>query len=371
MTSSIGGEPPNRSTASDLRDVGLALAATLRIASEEEQEWEPRFPDVPFPEDYVALISQTGPGTLGGTLRLLAPGCDDGSGRFDGFDLETEQQRHRAPDEGEEARLWGVFSSGETCWWLPIHPDPARWLLVLVGAGHQQLNITTTEFLTEWLDGDLDLPVLSLPPVRRERILTPAGQGAAAPAPAAGPVPEVVRDPLAQLGTIIGPGTPRTYDWDAVEREVDVTGLPTDYKRLYEEYGPRFAVNGFFVAGPAEIASLHALHTNFLRKWCKDNGRPEDADPGDHYTVYPEPGGLLFCGSTEGRDVLCWDTKNPDPSKWPIVNADYGGPEVFTGTLTELLVAELTGHNGLGMTSSELGDPDEWAWPIWGPHAAP
>ncbi|MFC7648693.1 hypothetical protein ACFQX6_55790 [Streptosporangium lutulentum] len=78
------------------------------------------------------------------------------------------------PGRRRRGATLGVFSSGETCWWLPIHPDPARWLLVLVGAGHQQLNITTTEFLTEWLDGGLDLPVLSLPPVRRERILTRA-----------------------------------------------------------------------------------------------------------------------------------------------------------------------------------------------------
>ncbi|GAA2087261.1 SMI1/KNR4 family protein [Actinomadura alba] len=368
MTSKIDDEPPNTPTAADLRDAGRALAATIQIIPEDDRGWEPRFPDVPFPDDYVALISRTGPGTLAGILRLLAPGCGNGSERFDGFDLETEQRRHVAPHE--KARLWGVFSSGETCWWLPIHRDPARWLLVVSGNGDQQLNITTAEFLTEWLDGRLDMPVLSLPPVPRERALTRAGHTAAALAPV--PVQEATRDPLAQLLTIIGPGTPRTYDWEAIERDLGVTRLPTDYKRLHEAYKPRVALNGIFVAEPADLASMHQLHTALLRNWCEDDDRPEDADPQDYYTVHPDPGGLplLFCASTEGRDILCWDTANPDPDKWPIVNVSFGGPDVFDGTLTEVLVGELTRNgDGFGLTSFELGDPAEWAWPIWGPRA--
>jgi len=40
--------------------------------------------------------------------------------------------------------------------------------------------------------------------------------------------------------------------------------------------------------------------------------------------------------------------------------------EVFPGTLTELLVAEMTG-TGPDLADFELGDPEEWAWPFWGP----
>jgi len=40
--------------------------------------------------------------------------------------------------------------------------------------------------------------------------------------------------------------------------------------------------------------------------------------------------------------------------------------EVFPGTLTELLVADMTG-TGPDLADFELGDPEEWAWPFWGP----
>ncbi|WP_433472807.1 hypothetical protein ACQPZP_28535 [Spirillospora sp. CA-142024] len=329
-------------SAPDLAEAGRALAETIRVTPDDALEWEPRFAGRDVPEDYIALISRTGPGTLAGALRLLASG-------FDGFDQETEQRRHQAPHE--EALLWAVFGSGETCWWLPIRPDPAEWLVVVAGEGHQQLNLTTAEFLDEWLDGRLDLPVLSLPPVRRERVLTRPGH----PVEDLASGRSAARDPLAQLQTIIGPGEAWACDWEAVEREVGVTRLPSDYKRLHEAQGPRVVLNGIFVCAPGELAEHHDMHSGLLRSY----GSSEDS-----MRVHPEPGGLLFCASTEGRDILCWDTAKPDPDEWPVVNIDSG---VFHGNITELLVAELTG-TGLGMTDSSLGDPATWAWPIWGPH---
>ncbi len=59
---------------------------------------------------------------------------------------------------------------------------------------------------------------------------------------------------------------------------------------------------------------------------------------------------------------LLADTTDPDPDHWLIVS-DRG--RVFLGTLTQLLIAELVGV-GLDLTSFELGDPGEWAWPYWG-----
>ncbi|MBO2456251.1 SMI1/KNR4 family protein [Actinomadura violacea] len=287
-------------------------------------------------------------------LRLLAPGGDDG------FGMEAEERGREQPHE--DARLWGVFAGGETCCWLPFGDDPAHWLVALDGHGNQQLNLSTTEFLDEWLDGRLDLPVLSLPPVPRERTLTRAGDPVAAPAD---PVREGVRDPLAQLRTIIGPGRQAVYDWEAIERELGVPGLPADYKRLYETYGAggRFAVNGIFVQAPNDLAAHLKEYGHIYREWAENKRNP--ASPDRRYKAYPESGGLLYCGSTEGRDVLCWDTADPDPDRWPVVNLGYREIEEF-GPLTELLVAELTGV-GLDMTDASLGDPAEWAWPYWGP----
>jgi hypothetical protein len=53
----------------------------------------------------------------------------------------------------------------------------------------------------------------------------------------------------------------------------------------------------------------------------------------------------------------------------PIVSMEYAGPRVFPGTLTELLIADLTGGSGLGLTDSRPGDPAAWAYPYWGPDA--
>ncbi|WP_152563952.1 SMI1/KNR4 family protein [Actinomadura welshii] len=250
----------------------------------------------------------------------------------------------------------GVFSSEETCWWLPLADDPADWLVVLCGNGVQQLNITTTEFLDAWLHGRLDLPVLSLPPVPLERTLTRAGD----------PVPAVdlrisPRDSLAQLRTLTGSGTgPQEFDWDAIAEELGVPGLPSDYKRLHEEYGSNVALNGIFVAGPLELASLHQTFAEYLPNWSQHWDTPPGTDPEHVHSVHHDSGGLVFCGSTEGRDTLCWDTRDPDPDRWSVV-----GDGGTSSTLTELLVAELTG-NGLGLPHSGLGDPDNWAWPFQG-----
>ncbi|WP_433146406.1 SMI1/KNR4 family protein [Actinomadura nitritigenes] len=348
------------SAAAGLRQGGERLAATFRsVPDVGGPGLEPQIPSGSCPDDYAALVSRTGPGTLAGVLRLLVPGCDGG------FGMEAEQREHEPPHP--EARLWGVLTGGETCWWLPFGDDPARWLVALDGHGQQQLNLTITEFLDEWLDGRLDLPVLALPPVPRERTFTRAGHPVAAPAE---PVRGGVRDPLAQLRTIIGPGRPATardagYDWEAIEQELGVPALPADYKRLYEVYGAggRFAVNGIFVQAPDGLAEHLAEYGHYYRKWAENCRNP--ANPDRRYKGYPEPGGLLYCGSTEGRDTLCWDTAGPDPDRWPVVNLGYGDVVEF-GPLTELLVAELTGV-GLDMTDASLGDPAEWAWPFWGP----
>jgi hypothetical protein len=220
----------------------------------------------------------------------------------------------------------------------------------MAGHGHQQLNISTTEFLRRWVGGHLDLPVLSLPPVARRWAVTPAGDPVVAE-----DVAPARRDPLAQLATIIGPGSPQACDWPAAERGLG-RPLPSDYKRLHEAYGSPFAQNGLFVSAPGELLSTHTMLADTLADMCEDAG--------SGYQVHPAPGGLLLCLTTESRDLLCWDTRDPDPDAWPVVYLDE--EEVFPGTLTEILVAELTG-TGPGLAEFELGDPGEWAWPFWGP----
>jgi hypothetical protein len=95
-------------------------------------------------------------------------------------------------------------------------------------------------------------------------------------------------------------------------------------------------VGGIFIVPPEKLLSHHDVQANHLREWFAD-------EPGSARPIYPEPGGLLLCASTEGRDVLWWDTSNPDPDRWPILWDVEFDRHTFEGTLTELLVSDLTG----------------------------
>lgn len=328
--------------------------------------------DVIMPDDYQDLLAEYGPGTVCGTLRLLAPGGPDGfrfgAGPESLFALGVEQGHWSVEAFGDEdataiasAPLWGVFDSGETCCWLPIKGDPADWLVLIVGHGWQQLNISTSDFLVRWAEGRLDLPVLSHGAVRREWRFTPAGEPVTVP-----DEPDAGRDPLAQLATIVGPGhaSPVGYDWDAIETELG-SPVPPDYKRLHEAYGiarPKGhfrAWNGIFTSSPTRAKEIHDEYQSSVRDYW-ELWRPAEGSP-----LLDE---VLFCGSTEGRDLLAWDTREPDPSRWPVICASLGVSTVFPGTLTELYVAELTG-TGPGLASFGPGNPATWAWPFWGPDA--
>lgn len=339
-----------------------------------------------MPDDYRSLLAEAGPGTLAGVLRLLAPGGPEGfnmeagqrslrelgieRGFWDPLEpwvYEEEEEDREAiladPRIQEKARVWGVFGTGETCWWLPVTEDPADWLIVIVGNGWQQLNISTTEFLRRWTTGLLDLPVLPQGAVRREWRITPAGQPVTVPE-----VPEVARDPLAQWKTIVGPGhsTPVRFDWAAIEADLG-RPFPPDYKRLHETYGSltdgvtngakALCWNGITFYSPLRHKEGHewfALHDSFsVIKWSDD----PDA---------PAPDELLLCCTTESRSLLAWDTRNPDPARWPVINLEYAGPTVFPGTVTEMLVADFTGR-GPGLTYFTPGDPAGWDYEIWGP----
>jgi hypothetical protein len=343
---------------------GRAFAATLRIAPGAPgagAQAQVSAELAALPADYAALLVATGPGVLAGALRLLAPG---GAGEFD---LAAEHRRHAdrllarraaglpvvpspiAPEPGG-LRLWAVFGSGETCWWRPAGSAGAGdWPLVLVdadGVGWQLLHRSSTGFLAEWLDGRLDLPVLSLPPVARERVLTGTPDAPATPVG-----PPAARDPLAQLGTIIGapPEPPRSYDWAAIERELGISGLPADYKRLTQAYGPMF-LNGLLPVDPADLPTMHRDFADELRGWWREN--PDDGP----LPIVPDPGGLLLCATTESRETLYWDTSDPGPDRWTIIWEVEFDRQTFPGTLTELIIADLTGRLTPALTSLTPSD---------------
>ncbi|WP_433515340.1 hypothetical protein ACQP2T_06800 [Nonomuraea sp. CA-143628] len=311
------------------------------------------------PEDYAALVGQYGVGRLAGVLRLLAPGAPKG------FDLDAEEavvsERLRsrraagervvpspiAPEPGG-LRLWGMFDGGETCWWLPVSGEPAEWPVVLVdadGLGWQRLPYSATGFLDRWLDGRLDLSVLSLSAVPRPRVLFPPDVDPAAA------VEEGPRDTLAQLATIIG--EPRTsgytYDWPAIERALGLR-LPADYKRLFEVYGA-IGINGITIGHPEELQQQHEERVEYL-DWEEDTAM----------TVHPALGGLLWCANTEGRDTIWWDTSDPDPNRWTMVWDVEFNRHTFPGTLTELVIADLTSRLASPLTALNPSSDGPMMW---------
>ncbi|MEV6235908.1 SMI1/KNR4 family protein [Lentzea sp. NPDC051838] len=158
------------------------------------------------------------------------------------------------------------------------------------------------------------------------------------PAGMAYPMSELVYDPSGH-----------DFDWTAIEASAGI-GLPADYKRLADGFGdPVFS--GLFLVPPDGFRAKHDLHAGYLRDWFARY--PENVRP-----IHPDPGGLLLCAFTEGRDVLWWDTTDPDPDRWTIVwDVEFRG-HTYAGTVTELLVEEFTGTLHSRLTGVTLGDPD-------------
>ncbi|GLY50101.1 hypothetical protein [Lentzea sp. NBRC 102530] len=131
------------------------------------------------------------------------------------------------------------------------------------------------------------------------------------------------------------------FDWPAIETALG-SALPSDYKRLVDGYG-HLALAGIFLVSPDDVPGEHAVQAEGIREFTT---RP----------LFPEPGGLLLCATTEGRAVVWWDTADPDPDRWTIVWDTEYQEQTFDGTLTQLLVADLTGALDDGLTAFEVNE---------------
>ncbi|MFG3689615.1 hypothetical protein [Micromonospora sp. NPDC047740] len=282
--------------------------------------------DVDAPADYRELLDATGPGTLGGVLRLLAPGGPDG------FDLAAE---HAAADLADPPaglypdppgmRLWGRMATGETLWWLPAWHSADHWPVVVIGTGWQRIDLPTTAFLAEWLDRRMDLPILDPAASPGAALWTPAADGV----PPAPPPSTRRRDPFALLATLLGPPDPGEVDWTDTERELG-RRLPDDFKRLVTGYGEA-VLDGLSFGDPVE-------HTQWFTDLLDDEQPP-----------FP----VVMCGGTEGRDLIGWNATDPNPNAWTVVVERAGELEPFNGTLTDFVIAVATGRTDLiGTTPS-------------------
>lgn len=157
------------------------------------------------------------------------------------------------------------------------------------------------------------------------------------------------------LITAIPPPASPTYafdgPWERIEAELG-TPLPQDYKDLVRLYGGGGFMEYFIVNNPASpgpggelIPEAYEVQKLFVEHH-------------PHLPMYPKPGGLLVCGSSDNGEYLFWLTRGP-VSEWPIVVWDHDCAqdkelEVFECDLTDFIAGVVTGD------IRPRAFPDDW-----------
>jgi hypothetical protein len=122
--------------------------------------------------------------------------------------------------------------------------------------------------------------------------------------------------------------------WLEVEKQLG-TSLPSDYKEFIENYG----AGGFY--------NFLGIKSPFTPKYdliSRNKKSKEYFHSQDIFPVFPDPGGLLYCGGDENGDYLFWLTKGI-PDEWPVVYAtdDFLEWQIYKLSITDFLCYWLTG----------------------------
>lgn len=131
--------------------------------------------------------------------------------------------------------------------------------------------------------------------------------------------------------------------WGQVEGALNLR-LPSDYKRLVEDYGAGSLDEFLWVLQPDEansnldLLAQRSARLNALRT-LREQGEtiPFDLEPGNEQ--------VLPWGITDNGDVCYWVTHPyKEPDKWTVVVNEARGPhwEQFNGSVTEFLAAVLS-----------------------------
>jgi hypothetical protein len=136
------------------------------------------------------------------------------------------------------------------------------------------------------------------------------------------------------------------------------TALPADYKRLLALYGTGMITGHLHVMNPrSTLVPWYPRLRGALGALC--SARRQRSSTGDElnavpYPLFPEAGGLLPWGFTTNGDSLCWLTKGR-PEAWTVVAETRAWRyAVFPGSMSEFLLAILSGRLSWGVY--EAGD---------------
>ncbi|HEV8562248.1 MAG TPA: hypothetical protein VGR06_38500 [Actinophytocola sp.] len=146
---------------------------------------------------------------------------------------------------------------------------------------------------------------------------------------------------LDQLIALVPPGrpaSPRT-DWSTVERSLGA-GLPEDYKRLVDAYGPG-SFDGFLWL----VQPMPGSHLDLLAR--QDTAQSNLRTLAEMGEELPYPPDRLMAWAVSSDGDTCYWLRDPeaDPDNWTVVANESRGPswDQFTGTATEFLLAILSG----------------------------
>ncbi|MGW0133570.1 SMI1/KNR4 family protein [Streptomyces sp. NPDC003299] len=127
-------------------------------------------------------------------------------------------------------------------------------------------------------------------------------------------------------------GAGEEIDWPAAEARWDIR-FPRDYRAFMAVYG---AGSIGFVGSFAEIGILMPLPKDYIQ-WDPGTFEEETENARAAWEMLdgPEgldidPGHILAWGVTNGPDILCWLTTDPDPDNWPVLVCGRHTDEPFT-----------------------------------------
>jgi hypothetical protein len=168
------------------------------------------------------------------------------------------------------------------------------------------------------------------------------------------------------------PDEPFSGLWGPLERDLG-TPLPQDYKDFCRVYGSGHFMNFLNVYTPGTWSPHVRLgqQVHVFRQYELDpllgDMRADELPP---YAFWPDPGGLIVCGSTDWGDNIFWLPSGP-PDKWGIVVAARGQWrfEAFDGDLTNFLtrvaICEIKPQDFPG--DLDDGDPEFRPYSSYGP----
>ena len=157
----------------------------------------------------------------------------------------------------------------------------------------------------------------------------------------------------------------RSYDWEDIEAVLG-TQLPSDYKLMAESFPEGwFRMFAKFLLPASERLLLKDLGVQIMASIREQRVDKDWEDLDFPFTAYPEPGGLLLCGSLRVHGWMFWLTGADDPDAWPLVLADedfvYGHWEQFDGSLCEFLTEVALGR----FDASRFKDDYHWHGQKW------